>query len=172
MKGDGDMKPRLTEERSIALAGMDFFGNPYLEAGGWSEANAIGQLWSRFSKFFEANKDRVRFLVSGSGYEVWIDLEGEEDTKNECIFVGVEVEQLEDLPLELVGKMLPPTRYAVFTLKGDAIKSDWPNAMHSRWLPDAGLEKSHSYIIEHYDEERFKGMDDPESELDIYVPIE
>ena len=165
------MKPTITEKRRIALAGVDFFGNPYLEGGGWSKENAIGRLWSRFGAFLEGGKERIKHQVSDSGYEVWVDLEGEEETKNEYIFVGVEVAKLEDLPLELVGKTLPETRYAVFTLKGEEIKSDWPNAVHSRWLPEAGLEKSHDYIIEYYDTERFKGMDDPESELDILVPV-
>jgi predicted transcriptional regulator YdeE len=35
----------------------------------------------------------------------------------------------------------------------------------------AGLEQSHNFIIEYYDCRRFKGMGNPESELDIYVPI-
>ncbi len=51
------------------------------------------------------------------------------------------------------------------------IKSDWPSAVVSEWLPKAGLEQSHHYIIEAYDPVRFKGLEDPASELDIYVPI-
>jgi len=78
---------------------------------------------------------------------------------------------VDELPLELVAEALPATRYAVFTLKGAEIKSDWPSAIEQKWLPEAGFKQSHHFIIEYYDPVRFKGLEDPESELDIYVPI-
>lgn len=165
------MTPRIVDRRKITLVGMDFYGDPYEKAGGWSEQNAIGQLWERFMKFFKNKKDTIKHLASESGYEVWIDFEGEKETKNEYIFVGVEVEKIDDLPLEIVAKILPETRYAVFTLKGDEIKSDWPDRIFKQWLPEAGLETSFDFLIEYYDSQRFKGMDDSDSELDIYVPI-
>jgi AraC family transcriptional regulator len=165
------MKPRMTDKKKFILVGMDFYGNPYREAGGWSTQNDIGQLWQRFSNFYEKRKDSIRHLVSESGYELWIDFEGEEDTKNNYIFVGVEVEKLDNLPLELVARILPETRYAVFALKGDEFKSDWPSRVLSEWLPEAGLEQSFTYIIEYYDPQRFQGLDSADSELDIYVPV-
>ena len=165
------MKPKITDKRKIILVGMDFYGNPYQEAGGWSMQNAIGQLWTRFDSFYKKNKDSIKHLASESGYELWIDFEGEEDTNNNYIFVGVEVDRLDDLPLELVTKILPETRYAIFTLKGDEIKSDWPSKFLNPWLTDAGLEQSFTFIIEYYDSQRFKGIDNTDSELDIYVPI-
>jgi len=165
------MEPKLTDKRRIILVGMDFYGNPYQEAGGWSTQNAIGQLWKRFNGFYMNNKDSIKNLASESGYEVWIDFEGEEDSKNDYIFVGMEVVKLDDLPLELVARILPKTRYAIFTLKGDEIKSNWPPKILSQWLPEAGLEQSFTYIFEYYDSQRFKGTNDPNSELDIYVPV-
>jgi AraC family transcriptional regulator len=150
---------------------MDFFGNPYEKAGGWSEQNAIGQLWKRFENFYQNKKDSIKHSVSESGYELWIDFEEEKETKNKYIFVGVEVETIAPLPLELIAKILPETRYAVFTLEGKEIKSDWPNQIWNQWIPEAGMETSFNFLIEHYDSQRFKGMDNPDSELDIYVPI-
>jgi AraC family transcriptional regulator len=165
------MLPKITQKKKIILVGMDFFGNPYEKAGGWSEQNAIGQLWKRFENFYQNKKDSIKHPVSESGYELWIDFEGEKETKNKYIFVGVEVEKIEDLPLELVAKILPETRYAVFTLKGQQIKSGWPNQIWNQWIPEAGLETSFNFLMECYDSQRFKGMNDPDSELDIYVPI-
>ena len=165
------MKPTLTDKRRIILAGVDFYGNPYQEAGGWSQQNAIGQLWNKFNSFYTKKKDSIKHLKSESGYEVWIDFEGEEDSKNDYIFVGLEVKMLDELPLELVARILPETNYAVFTLKGAEIKSNWPPKILSEWLPEAGLEQSFSFIMEYYDTQRFKGLDDPNSELDIYVPV-
>lgn len=94
-----------------------------------------------------------------------------EGNQKKYIFVGVEVEKIDALPLELIAKILPETRYAVFTLKGQEIKSDWPNQIWNQWIPEAGLETSFNFLIEYYDSQRFKGMDNPDSELDIYVPI-
>jgi len=165
------MKPKIIDRRKITLVGMDFYGNPYQEAGGWSAQNAIGQLWSRFNRIYTTKKDTIKHLASESGYELWIDFEGEEDKNNNYIFVGAEVNTLDDLPLELVAKILPETRYAIFTLKGDEIKSDWPSKVITQWLPEAGLEQSCSFIIEYYDIQRFKGIDNANSELDIYVPV-
>ena len=164
------MKPRITDKRKILLAGMDFFGDPYEKAGGWSEGNAIGQLWKRFEAFYQGKKSSLKHAVSESGYEVWIDFEGEKDTKHKYIFVGVEVEKIEDLPLELVARTLPETRYAVFTLKGPEIKTG-PSRIWKEWLPESGLEQSYHYLIEYYDSQRFKGLDNPNSELDFLVPI-
>lgn len=170
------MIPKITDKKRITLVGMDFFGNPYEKAGGWSEQNAIGVLWKRFASFSEKKRDSIKHLVSESGYELWIDFEetkGEEGAKNKYIFTGVEVEKIEYLPLELVAKVLPETRYAVFTFKMQEIKSDWSKTQQiwSKWLPGQGLEPSHNYMIEYYDTERFKGMDDPESEIDFMVPV-
>jgi predicted transcriptional regulator YdeE len=133
--------------------------------------NSIGQLWQKFNRFYSRKKDTIKNLVSESGYELWLDSEDAEDNKEQYIFVGVEVSKLTKPPLELVARILPSTKYAVFTLKGNEIKSDWPTKSCGEWLTAAGLKRSHKYIIEFYDSQRFKGIDDPTSELDIYVPV-
>ena len=93
-----------------------------------------------------------------------------ENTGKKYIFIGVEVSKPEEVPLELVVRILPETRYAVYNLKGDSITSDWPSKILD-WIAEAGLEQSYTYIFDYYDTQRFKGLGDPESELDIYVPI-
>jgi AraC family transcriptional regulator len=161
----------ITKKKSLTLVGMDFYGNPYKEATGWSMENAIGRLWKRFSTFYDKNKDVIRHLESTSGYELWIDFGGNDEPNDVYIFIGVAVKKLQDVPLELVARILPETKYVVFTLKGGDINSDWPSKVATQWLTDIGLERSYPYIIEYYDSVRFKGPDNPESELDIYVPI-
>lgn len=163
------MRSRILEKKAISLVGMDFFGKPFEKAGGWSEENEIGRLWKRFGKFFDGHKDDIAHKVSESGWELWAEFEGE--TEDHYIFVGVEVEKVEAVPLELVAKVLPATRFAVFTLRGDEFRCNWGPKISSEWLPAAGLTQSHNFIIEHYDCQRFKGLGNPESELDIYVPV-
>ena len=165
------MKPLIKGKKRIILAGMDFFGNPFEKAGGWSEQNEIGRLWHRFMSFYKKRKEEIIGLVSEGGYELWIDLDVEKDPKDKYIFVGVEVEKIDVLPLELIVRVLPETRYALFTLKGGEIKSDWSDLLFEKWLPESGLKKSFDFLIEYYDDQRFKGMEDPNSELDLYVPI-
>jgi AraC family transcriptional regulator len=164
------MQPEIIDKKRIILVGMDFHGNPFQGGEGWSMGNAIGQLWQRFNGFYEKKKGLIKHLASEAGYELWIDFEGEEESKDRYIFVGMEVEKLDELPLELVSRILPETRYAVYTLKGDEIKSDWSSQL-SNWVSEVGLEQSYTYIIEYYDPVRFKGMASPDSELDIYVPV-
>jgi AraC family transcriptional regulator len=165
------MEPKIIEKKEIILVGMDFYGHPYEKAGGWSEHNAIGELWKRFSSVFENKKSSIKHLVSDSGYEVWIDFEGEKDTKNKYIFVGVEVAKLEDLPLEFVARTIPKTRYAVFTVKMPEIKAGGIKMLWDKWLPETGLKTSFNYMIEYYDNQRFKGMDNSDSEIDFMMPI-
>jgi AraC family transcriptional regulator len=164
------MQPKILEKRKITLLGMDFYGNVFQSGEAWSTGNAVGQLWQRFNGFYEKKKDLIKHLASESGYELWIDFEGEEESKDKYIFIGVEVKKLDEPPLELVARVLPETRYAVYTLKGNDIKSDWSMKLLD-WVSGAGLEQSYTYIIEYYDPARFKGMDSPDSELDIYVPV-
>jgi AraC family transcriptional regulator len=165
--------PKITEKKRLHLVGVDFFGKPYEKAGGWSAQNAVGELWKRVSRFIEKQKDSIKHLVSESGYELWIDFEEEKASGNKYIFVGLEVARLEDTPLELVAKILPETRYAVFTFTMREIKENWSKTQDiwNKWLPKAGLEPAYDYMIEYYDSERFKGMDNPESELDFMVPV-
>ena len=164
------MKPRITDRRKIILVGMDFYGKPLPGGEDWSEQNAIGKLWARFNNFLRKKKNTIEHLASESGYELWVDSELEEDSSNNSVFVGLEVNELEDVPIELGARILPETKYAVYTFKGEEIKSDWPSKLLG-WVAEAGLKQSYTYIFEYYDSQRFKGMDDASSELDVYVPV-
>lgn len=160
------MEPKIVEKGKITLVGMVFYGDPFKEQKGWSSENEIGKLWKRFAPKEKTIKNRVE----EAAYEVHIEPEEYEQTKNYYVFVGIEVNKIDDLPLEMFVKVLPPSKYAVFTIKGKEITSNWPDMIYKEWLPKSGYEEAHRFTIEHYDE-RFKGTDNPESELDIYVPI-
>ena len=67
------MTPKFVEKGDIILAGMDFSGNPFTKAGGWSKQNEIGKLWQRFMSFCKKNEGKIKW-VSDGGYKVWIDL--------------------------------------------------------------------------------------------------
>ena len=116
------MDPKILERGQMNLIGMTYYGP--IGGEGWSEENQIGQLWQRFNRFCEKKwvsiEDRV--INPKLGYEVSIWNEDEfKETGDFCIFVGVEVEHLEEVPLELFGKVLPAGPYAYFTLEGKEI---------------------------------------------------
>lgn len=168
------MQPKIIKSPKLILMGMDFFGDPCAMASPWSEENEIGKLWKRFEQFLDRKADTIKHKADPSvGFEVHIFTDETESTGHREVFVGIEVVELEEVPLELVVKILPPTKYAVFTFKGAEITSDWGRLIYQDWLPKSGFKSHHSYLIERYDE-RFKGLEGKEleeSELDVLVPI-
>lgn len=166
------MQPTIVEKNQIVLVGFSFFGDPFATSGGWTEENEIGRLWDRFVAYVTRHNDRIKHVKNSEvGYEVHIAHEETADKGHFEVFVGVEVTQLEDVPVEMSVKMLPPTKYAVFTLKGEQITSDWPKMVYHEWMPKSGYEEAYPYMLQLYDQ-RFKGLNHLEaSEIDAYVPI-
>ena len=172
------MQVELVEREAITLAGMSYYGP--LTGEGWSRENPIGQLWNRFNKFFDqtpsfSEKHAVNPAV---GYEISIWNE-EELQASKCfyVFVGIEVDRLDDMPLELVGKVLPASTYAHLIPKGQEITA-WEATLYEEWLPGSGYQLSargdYNFQIQAYEEGRFKGLGDliEESEIDVFVPVE
>ena len=156
----------------MLLVGMSFFGDPFSEASDWSSDNEIGKLWSRFINFIEANPNAIRHRIDNEYlYEIHIDGPNTERDGQYEIFVGTQVTVIDEVPLQCVVKKLPTTAYAVFSLEGENIFSDWGMDIYRGWMPTSEYETSHRYNIQAYGK-RFKGMDRiEESELDVYVPI-
>lgn len=166
------MKPRIIEPKEIVMAGMSFFGDPFDTHAGWDEDNQIGLLWKRLSAFFENHPEMKSLFNNSEWYEVH--LYGPETNEKGLfeVFVGVDfnLNQISELPAELLVKHLPATQYAVFTLSGNQISGDWEK-MIMDWLPGSGYESSNNFGVQLYDE-RFEGVDRmDESVLDVYIPI-
>jgi predicted transcriptional regulator YdeE len=51
------------------------------------------------------------------------------------------------------------------------MKGNWGEAIYKEWLPGSAYEEAYPCTIERYDEDRFKGWGDPDSEVEIWVPI-
>jgi len=84
--------------------------------------------------------------------------------------VGVEVPRLEDLPLELFAKVVPACEYAVFTHQfRDGGFSHAFKAVYD-WLQNSEYPPAYPFDIQCYDS-RFKSPEDPESILEIWVPV-
>jgi predicted transcriptional regulator YdeE len=164
--------PTILDRPEILLVGMSFFGDPFQASGAWTEDNAIGCLWQRFTDFLMAKGSSVRHGPHpDSMVEAHIYTEEAMEVGEWEVFVGIEVERLESVPLELVVKVLPASTYAVFTVEGEEIGEDWSNQIYAEGLPGSGYKPSGSFAFQYYDE-RFKGVDNlTESVLDVYVPV-
>ena len=165
------MKPEIIHLSSLSLVGLSYFGDPFETSDPWSESNQIGRLWARFSSFLDQQSERIgNRLAPDTAYEVHI---YQQETLTHGyfeVFVGVQVSQLDQVPVELLVKLLPASDYAVFTLEGPEIISDWVNHIDV-WLAEAGYSRSQPYSIQVYDQ-RFRGMDQiADSILDVYMPV-
>jgi len=162
------VNPKIVTAKEWLVVGMSFYGDPFSQASGWSEDNEIGLLWKRFMAFDFA---RIKHRTAPDAF-LEIHIETQETAAKGIfeVFVGAQVDKLEDVPVECVVKVLPAAQYAVFTLEGQQIVSDWSNMLRD-WMVSSGYVRSHKYFIQSYDS-RFKGMDRiDESVLDAYIPI-
>ena len=99
------MDVKIIERGQMILVGMSFYGDPFAESGGWTEENEIGRLWARFRACLAAHTGAIRYIKKGDVfYEVHV-AGGEAASKGfREVFIGVEVERLADVPVELLVK--------------------------------------------------------------------
>jgi AraC family transcriptional regulator len=151
------LEPRIVERPELALAGvvatapdvyqMDFHG-----------------LWQRF----ESAVPGIRHQVEGAAYELHVQTEIE--PAMHFAIAGVQVTTIEELPAEVFVKVIPASTYAVFTIK---FVDGFEKVYDRMW---AWIETSpytvdpFVYDIQRYGD-RFTSPEDPESEVDIYVPV-
>lgn len=154
----GDLlEPRIVERPELVLAGvvasgpdvhqMDFHG-----------------LWMRF----ESESVNIKHQVEEAAYELHVQTEAE--PVMHFTMAGVEVTKIEDLPDEVFVKVLPAATYAVFTVRFvDGFEEVYERIW--AWLADSPYTADpFAYDIQRYGL-RFTSPEDPESEVDIYVPV-
>ena len=166
------MEPRIIEHGAMTIVGMVYYGDPFKHAAAAPEQNEIGKLWTRFNAYWDAHREAFKHEVDAKiGWELHIGTDEYEQTKEYFVMVGVEVHRIEDLPAPIFAKVLPAGQYAVFVLKGEQMTANWGDAIYKEWLPSSPYEEAYSCTIERYDGDRFKGWGDPESEMEIWVPV-
>jgi AraC family transcriptional regulator len=151
------MEPQFIDKSEIILVGIVGCGSDV------SQLDIYG-LWQRFNEYSK----NIKHQIEGKGYEIHI----QEETSPPMHFclAGVEVQKIEDVPIELFVKVLPACKYAVFTHHfkeggfGYAFKTVYD------WLKNSEYTPAYPFDIQCYDS-RFTGPDNPESILEIYVPI-
>ena len=166
------MTPDIIERGELIIAGMVYYGNPFHAADVSPDQNEVGKLWGRFNTYYENKPQAFTAEVNPKvAWELHITTDEYEDTKEYYVMVGVEMTEIEDLPLPAFAKVLPAGQYAVFTLKGEEMRGNWGDAIYKEWLPASDYREAFQCTIERYDEDRFKGWGDPDSEIEIWVPV-
>lgn len=164
-------KIEITGEKTLKLVGCVYYGNPFHSSDEWSVENEIGILWNRFFRLYQIHADILQEeAVNNFAYEVHIEPDDYKKIGKFYVYVGIEAKKMEKMPIEMFCKALPTTKYAVFTFKGEdmfkACEYIWDH-----WLPRSDYDEAHPFMVQAYDKNRFNGMDNPESEIDFYVPV-
>lgn len=164
-------EPKIIDEKIFRLLGCVFYGDPFHSAKEWTIENEIGKTWLRFGNLSRKYSILLKKINANPyvAYEIHIEPEEYKKTKKYDIFVGIEVKNYEEVPVEMFVKILPKTRYVMFITKGrDFSEGEY---VFKKWLPNSNCEQAYPYIIQSYDRRRFKALDDEESEIDWYIPI-
>ena len=158
------MEPKIVKREAIKLIGLMYYG----DNKNWE----IPGIWEEFLPLM---KKIPHNLPVHESYGVCFYTES--FSKNGLFYylAALPVSSLEEIPMELVGKTLPASEYAVFTHNGSIVGKtstvrDTYAYAYGTWLPNSQYENPYGYDFEFYDE-RFKGNQDPESEIDICIPI-
>jgi len=166
------MEPVILEEKIFKLLGCVFYGDPFHSAKEWSYENEIGMLWQRYMSLCGKYAQLLKKISENfnTGYEIHLEPEEFKDTKQYYVMIGMEVNDLEEIPLEMFIKIFPKSNYVVFTTRMEE-KYEMGAYIYREWLPENSWKQSFPYIIQGYDGTRYKGLEDPKSEIDWYIPV-
>jgi predicted transcriptional regulator YdeE len=151
------MEPRILEKGETALVGMVSLGGD------------IGALWERFSP----HESAIEHRVDGAWYELHV-YPKDRTPGAPFYMVAVEVTKVGAVPDDMFVKPLPASRWAAFSHRpGQGQPNHGYDALNEAvedWLAAGPYDHACNISLQVYDA-RFKGMDDPESELDLLIPI-
>jgi len=153
------MEPEIITNSKMYLVGV-------IESGkNLSDVN-IGKLWKKF----ETLEDQIKHEIPGIRYEIHIENKNSQPVRHFC-FIGIEVEKIEDIPIEMFVKEIPEGEYVSFThqFKDGGFKEAFEKIY--TWLKNSKYKSSHPFDIQSYDPS-YKGPDDPNSEVEILIPVE
>src|SRR5580704_57413 len=123
------MEPKIVEFPQILCVGVPYYGD--------NQNAEIAAAWPLFNSLAEQIKNKKEPRVH-LGVETYT---AEFDSQRKWFYLAaVEVTSLDEIPVQLVGKIVPANRYAVFTHQGKLpgkIKDTF-RYIYGEWLPGSG----------------------------------
>ena len=156
------MEPTIFQLPQILCVGVPYYGD--------NKQGEIPATWGILDALSNHIKNKKAPLIH-LGVESYT---AEFDKHRRWFYMAaVEVTSLDEIPVQLFGKVLPANRYAVFTHKGKLPGkiTETFRYIYEEWLPNSGQKQAGPYDFERYDN-RFKGPENDESVIEIYVPIQ
>ena len=150
----------MTKQNSLKIVGLSArarnkIGEPNIE---------IMNLWA---KFMTKNiSEQIKNKVSHNIYSIYTDYESN-FMGEYTVLLGFAVEDLNDVPPDLVGRVFPEAQFEVIPAKGampDAVIQTWIDI----WNKDSTLNRAYNYDFELYTENSQKG---DQSVVDIYLSV-
>ncbi len=163
----------ITEPIGYKLLACVFYGDPFHSAEGWSSQNEIGLLWKRFEVQFANYYSIFQKSLTDPHYSYELHYEPADyiQTKQYYIYVGVEIDYIELVPLDFVIKPLPLTKYLKVSAK--ITQHEQIEDFIQNWLknPDSNFSQAYPYIIQRYHKDRYFGLDHPDTEMEWLIPV-
>jgi len=155
------MEPKIVNLGPINIVGVQVVGSP-----------ADGSFGKTWPVLFERNSElpsRIGMNVSYGVQSYSQELMKQGKWKYTA---GLEVSEKENIPAGMALISIPSSQYAVFEYKGviSPELGQFFQHIYKKWLPESGYVIEGKYDFERYDS-RFKGPANPDSVLDIYLPI-
>ncbi len=156
--GEQEMKPEFVKKPEMTLVGIV----------GCAPDVTHADIYAPWQRFDDQHSEHIRYRVEEKVYEIHI----QEETTPPMHFclVGAEVRRIEQLPIELFVKVIPACEYAVFTHQFKDGGFDHAFKGVYDWLENSEYASAYRFDVQCYNS-RFKSPDDPESVVEIWVPI-
>lgn len=148
--------PDIVKKQAFSVVGLQYRGK--------NENDEIAQMWNELVPRIREIESPTPTMVS---YGVITEFD---ESTNEMEYVaGVEVDEVSDVPEDMVSVDVPAQTYAVFPTTLPALH-DTIMHIYDEWLPDADYERIVGPEFELYDENF--DPNDEDSELYLYIPVE
>ncbi|MEZ7890621.1 MAG: AraC family transcriptional regulator [Candidatus Wallbacteria bacterium] len=164
ISGNITMKPQIVTRGSFKLAGMR------------CQSELKNNIIPEFFTKFQASSKEIKNQVNENAFYLLCECLcfNSPDSVSETKFVGFmsrEVSEINNLPAGITSKTLPAQKYAVFMHTGEAGKLSLTyDYIYKTWLPNSNYELATLEDFEYYDG-RFTGINDPDSKIEIFIPI-
>lgn len=155
---------RIEERPAFRAVGMPIRFTPSQES---LTENAVVQLWKSFLR----RMPEITGRVGANSYGLMYFEEGYRPGEPFDYMACVEVENTAHWPDDMTYWEVPPRTYAIVTARGtfDGQPQVYDHYWNE-WMPASGLSPLSGYEFELYDH-RFRGLHDPDSEMEFYFPV-